>query len=134
MEPQEPSVTVRLFIFSGRPDPEWTLDDEARDLLLSRVRDAIGKEHSNPPPPSGLGYRGFLVRPGRPGVSELPEFTVFSGVLTVGAGPRATYSRDVAGVEELLLAQARERGYGEALDMFEAGSKGRTQGPATLAR
>ena len=131
MESQEPSTIVRLLIFSGRPDPEWTLDDEARDQMTGRVREALGKERSNPPPPAGLGYRGFLVRTTRPTASP-PEFTVFRGVLTVGAGPRATHWRDIAGLEELLLTQARERGYGDALELFGAFSPGRTQGPATL--
>jgi hypothetical protein len=132
MESQEPSTIVRLLIFSGRPDPEWMLDDEARDQLSARVREALGKEESNPPPPAGLGYRGFLVRTARP-VSQLPEFTVFRGVLTAGAGQRAAHWRDIAGVEELLLTQARERGYGDALDLFGAGSRGKSQDSATLA-
>ena len=130
MESQEPSVTVRLLIFSGRPDPEWTLDEESKDQLSSRLHEALGREDSNPPPPPRLGYRGFLVRPSRAAASELPEFTVFRGVLTVGAGARARHSRDAAGVEELLLAQARERGYGEALDVFGAGARGKPQEPA----
>ena len=131
MESQEASAIVRLLIFSGRPDPEWGLDSETTEQLASHVREALGKEQSNPPPAAGLGYRGFLVRPTRPS-SSLPEFTMFRGVLTVGAGPRATYWRDIAGLEELLLTQARERGFGDALDLFGAGAKGRTQEPATL--
>lgn len=132
MESQEPSLIVRLLIFSGRPDPEWALDHETKEQLLAKAREALGKEESNPPPPGGLGYRGFVVRPSRAAASQLPEFKVFRGVLTVGAGPRAAHRRDIAGVEELLLAQARERGLGEALDVFGADQKGRTQGPSTL--
>jgi len=122
-------MIVRLLIFSGRPDPEWTLDDEARDQLLGRVREALGKEESNPPPAASLGYRGFLVRTTRPTAAP-PEFTVFRGVLTVGAASRAAHWRDIANVEELLLTQARERGYGDALDLFGAGPKGKHQEPA----
>jgi hypothetical protein len=133
MESQEPPLIVRLLIFSGRPDPEWTLEDDAKDQLLAKAREAWGREEINPPPPGRLGYRGFLVRPSRASAMQLPEFKVFRGVLTVGAGPRAAHRQDVAGVEELLLAQARERGFGEALEVFGAGSKGKTQGPASLA-
>ncbi|MGH9966413.1 MAG: hypothetical protein ACREBG_01070 [Pyrinomonadaceae bacterium] len=133
MESQEPPLIVRLLIFSGRPDPEWTLADEAKEQLLAKAREALGREESNPPPPAGLGYRGFLVRPSRSTAVQLPEFKVFRGVLTVGAGPRAAHRRDVGGVEEFLLAQARERGFGEALEVFGAGPKGKNQGPATLA-
>ncbi len=122
MESQE-SVNVRLLIFSGRPDPEWSLDAEARDQLFARLRKTIGKEESNPPPTGGLGYRGFLVRTRLAKPSQIPEFTVFRGVLNVGAGPRAVHWRDIGGVEELLLTQARERGWGEALEAFGAGSR-----------
>ena len=39
MESQEPSVIVRLRIFSGRPDPEWGLDRETTGQLAARVRE-----------------------------------------------------------------------------------------------
>jgi hypothetical protein len=103
MESQETSAIIRPLIFSGRPDPEWELDKNGAEQLASRVREGLGKEESNPPPAAGLGYRGFLVRPTRFAPPSLPEFTVFRGVLTVGSGPRAAHSRDIAGVEEMLL-------------------------------
>lgn len=123
--------TVRLLIFSGRPDPEWTLDGQARDELSGRVRETLGAEESNPPPPAGLGYRGFLVKSRPQAQPRLPQFTVFRGVLTVDSGLRTAHWRDVAGVEDLLLTQARERGYGEALDLFGAGAKGKGGQPST---
>lgn len=130
MEPQESSVIVRLLIFSGRPDPEWTLEGEARDQLLARVREARGKEETNAPPVGGLGYRGFLITPTRPAALDLPELRVFRGVLSVGAGPKAPNWRDVTGVEDLLLNQAREKGFGDALEVFGAG-RGGAKSPAS---
>jgi hypothetical protein len=50
MKSQESSVVVSLLIFSMRPDPEWTLDEQARVELSSRLREALGGEESNPPP------------------------------------------------------------------------------------
>ena len=53
-------MLVELDVFSGRPNPRWTLDeDSAASLreLLSRLTVAAGP----PPPQPGLGYRGFLV-------------------------------------------------------------------------
>ncbi len=89
MDLQERVVAVRLFIFSGRPDPEWVLDDGIVTELASRVRQIIAGERTQPPPPGGLGYRGFLVR-NRAGNPSLPaEFTVFRGVLIEQPGPRA---------------------------------------------
>jgi hypothetical protein len=71
---------------------------------------------SKPPRPGGLGYRGFLVQSASP-ISGIPRsFTVFRGVLTEQPGPRATYWRDVGGVEDFLLAQARLKNFGEILD------------------
>lgn len=129
MEQQQPSGTVRLLIFSGRPDPEWALDENRTNVLFAGLRGAL-VEKSNPPPPSSLGYRGFLVKTAHP---EVPEFTVFNGVLTVGAGGKATHFRDVNGIEQLLLTWARELGYGEALNLFGAGLKQPTQGPTSSA-
>lgn len=51
-----PRVEIELDVFSGRPNPSWTLDDDAAAELLARLGDA-----PRPPPPGHLGYRGFLV-------------------------------------------------------------------------
>jgi hypothetical protein len=126
MEPQQ-SLTVRLLIFSGRPDPEWTLNDQETEQLLGLVRETLGREETNPPPRGGLGYRGFLVRNTQPTFSRL-DFSVFRGVLTFD-GARGVHRKDVAGVEDLLLTQASDRGYREALEVFGAFQKGGTKSP-----
>jgi hypothetical protein len=87
MESQPSVIIVRLLIFSGRPDPEWILNPDETDQLLGRVREAIGREDSDAPPRTGLGYHGFLVRSRRPSFSSL-EFSVFRGTLTVSGGTR----------------------------------------------
>jgi hypothetical protein len=129
MQSQSAPALVRLLIFSGQPDPEWALDEESRDQLAARLRDAVGNRKSNPPPPPQLGYRGFLVRPGTKERAALPEFTVWQGVLTVGSDSRAQHWQDVAGIEQMLLGQARERGLGEVLDYFGAGKEDQDQKP-----
>jgi hypothetical protein len=109
------SVPVRLLIFSGRPDPEWSVDGDALDALAERARAAVGKERAYPPQPGGLGYRGFLVRNDE-AVPELPsEFLVFHGAIIERPGAAARYWRDAAGLEEWLLDDARRRGHGEIL-------------------
>ena len=58
-------------MYSGRPDPEWDLDDEkgARlDELWSRLP-ALNDEPPEPPP---LGYRGYVV--------ERPDGVRYEGV------------------------------------------------------
>jgi hypothetical protein len=107
MSTQERMVNVRLLVFSGRPDPEWTLSPEAVDALASRVKKAVGSQEIPAPPPPVLGYRGFLVRGGT--LAGLPpEFTVFRRVVTVPRGRgEAQHWMDTSGVEDLLLQEAR---------------------------
>lgn len=123
--------TVRLLIFSGRPDPEWTLDGDALGDLQGRLRETLAGEESNPPPPSALGYRGFLVRARSADKSVPSEIRVFRGVITAEDGRKGRHLRDAAGLEEFLLADARRRGYGDALDESGAGGRGRTPGGPT---
>lgn len=107
-------VTARLLIFSGRPDPEWTIEGDALATLAGLFRESVGKEPGYPPAPGGLGYRGFLLRgDGR----QLPsELLVFRGTLTEDPGPRARHWRDTAGLEAWLLSDARRRDHGPVLD------------------
>jgi hypothetical protein len=112
----EPSAAVRLFIFSGVPDPNWTLAGEAAQDLLARVREIVRGEPTQAPPPGGLGYRGFLVQ--SHGATDVPpEFVVFNGVLS--AGPE--HWRDTAGLEDWLLMDARRHDQGPVLDSFAVG-------------
>jgi hypothetical protein len=55
------NITVELDIFSGRPNPSWTIGPAERELLLNFLRDAhAAVEPRNLLP--GLGYRGFVVK------------------------------------------------------------------------
>jgi len=113
---QQPGVSVRLLLFSGRPDPEWTIDDAAIAALRERVRRTVGAETTSLQESGALGYRGFLVQ-NMSKVAGLPAtFTVFRRVFSEPPGPRANHWRDIGDVENLLLAQARERGFGKALE------------------
>lgn len=119
----EPSrdITIRLLIFSGRPDPEWSPDERKARELHEKLVEAIGREPIHPPPPGGLGYRGFLVgltNRGRRG----REVVVFRNVLTEQEHERQAHWRDVTGVERWLLQEARNEGHGEILDA--AGANG----------
>ncbi len=107
--------TVRLLIYSGRPDPEWSVGPDELQVLVDLLRRVVGAEEIHPPPAAGLGYRGFLVR----GVSvgDRPtDFNVFRQVVTERLGTRTRHWRDTAGVERWLLEQARRLGHGAVLD------------------
>jgi hypothetical protein len=123
MEVQEQSVCVRLLIFSGRPDPEWSLGGTFVEPLAERVRKTIGGERIHPPPAGGLGYRGFLVNCKGQEPALPAQFLIFHGVLVEQPGPRAVYWRDSGGVEEFLLAEARQRGFDKMLEALGVRAK-----------
>jgi hypothetical protein len=110
------ALTVRLLIFSGRPDPEWDLGAEELKGVLEGVRAVAAGEDANPPPTGGLGYRGFLLE--GPALAEVrtEAATVFRGVVTMLRGQKGTHRRDTGDLERTLLRQARDRGYGDILD------------------
>jgi hypothetical protein len=54
-------VTIELDIFSGRPNPSWTVRPEDQAKLVTLLRDdLVAKPGSDAAAP--LGYRGFMVR------------------------------------------------------------------------
>lgn len=56
-------ITIELDIFSGRPNPLWTLTNKEENELFSRVM--ADKDMSAPPRKVGhLGYRGFGIKVG----------------------------------------------------------------------
>ena len=128
MNTQERTVNVRLLVFSGRPDPEWTLPAEMMDALAGRLKQAVGAQEAPAPAAPALGYRGFLVRTGG-AVAGLPEeFTVYRNVVTVPQGrEKAQHWVDTSGIEDLLLREAR-REHGTLLDQL--GVKGGTSSEA----
>jgi hypothetical protein len=107
--------SVRLLIFSGRPDPEWTVGASELEELVGLLKGVVGGEPIHPPPAGGLGYRGFLVR-GAPLGQRPADVTVFRGVITEQAGARAAHWRDTRGIERWLLDQARKKGHGQLLE------------------
>lgn len=113
MNPDADAVEVLLDIYSGRRNPRWPLSASQIEELSGRIARQADTEPIEPP---GLGYRGFIVRNNARDPRLPTELRVYNGVLsaTVGAARRVT--RDGAGVEDWLIAQAREQGQGEALD------------------
>jgi hypothetical protein len=52
-------MLVELDIFSGRPNPEWQLDEAAAGEVRRRLA-ALSPSPARAASPPGLGYRGFL--------------------------------------------------------------------------
>lgn len=124
MANERPALTVRLLIFSGRPDPEWELDATASEQLRKRLASVRESGVSGDAPPPSLGYRGFVVRNpgGAPGIPA--ELFIGGGLVREGSGAGAERRqwRDTAGLEDLLLSEARQRDHGELLEALAAGS------------
>lgn len=115
------SIVVRLLIFSGRADPEWTISTEAWTDLLARAQGARGRERIQSAPTGGLGYRGFEVY-SPSSRADLPNVVaVNQGVVTERSGTQALSWRDVSSLEQQLLDQARQQGYGDLLDSSGVG-------------
>ena len=93
-------VVVTLGIYSGVPDPAWTLTvDEAAgvDAALAALPDGSGT-----PPVGGLGYHGFwITRPGSVLVAYL------GAVAPPGDGPRAMKADPTRSIERCLLETSR---------------------------
>jgi hypothetical protein len=122
---QEQPVEVMLDLYSGRPNPTWTLSEhqvkELRELLAASMRERQGEKVPSPP---ALGYSGFTLA-NRRNVEGIPyRVKVYGGVLAVTlekaeapeARGRLVFYADRDRLEAWLLEQAKERGYGEAIE------------------
>ena len=107
-------MRIELDVFSGRPNPEWTLT-AAEAAELEAMTASLPVAAALPPPFDGLGYRGIVARnPADPGWS-LVAFRDTVRVLTpegseVRADPDATVERWLLGtaggaVDPALLAR-----------------------------
>jgi hypothetical protein len=122
---------VRLLVFSGRPDPEWALDNDGIATLKRHVGEIIGGEHAHAPALGGLGYRGFLIESHDPDIST--TMLVFHGVITVEPGAKPEYWRDITGLEEWLFTEAELHEQGDILQALGVRDGGRSgAGPDSL--
>lgn len=55
------SVRVELDVFSGRPNPTWSLSPEQADELMHRLHDLPSANPAAENLPGGLGYRGLVI-------------------------------------------------------------------------
>ncbi len=108
-------IEAILDIFSGRPNPRWTLSDEQVNDLQARLRTL---PEASPVAPPGLGYRGFLVT--NPSNDDrLPgQLRAFASVVAITTAQATNYYQDANNIEEWLIEQARSREHGEVIDRF----------------
>ena len=101
-------MEVELDVFSGRPNPSWSLSPAEEEELLFRLSDLPPTD--SVPDPVDLGFRGFRI------VGPARKIWVFGGTVTISddAGTRAL--ADTSGMERWLATQARDHGYGSVVD------------------
>jgi hypothetical protein len=115
------SVDVELDLFSGRPNPRWTLAGRRVDELRDRVRGLSPGDSKEIP---GLGYRGFVLAADR----NHDRVRAFDGTIRVERADRTEVLRDDRGLEELLVTQARDLGFGDVLERFRGGGMSASAG------
>lgn len=95
-------AVVTLGIYSGRPDPTWSLtSDEA--LTLSNMLASL-VYGTGTPPVGGLGYHGFTI--------TMPASTLVAyrgAIAAPGEAPRAVWSDPTRSIERFLLESSRGR-------------------------
>jgi hypothetical protein len=96
---------VELDMFSGRPNPTWTMAGEEGAEVWDRIASlpAAGTRQE----PDHLGYRGFVLRRGT------KQARVYKGLIWIYEGSTTRVLRDTSGVETTLIDAARARGFGD---------------------
>ena len=91
-------ATVIVDVFSGLPNPEWTI---AGDVLvqLKMMLAHLAQFHGTVPEPPGLGYRGLILE-FSPNEGIEGPLRVFSGYV---AGPHETWADAGHALERWLL-------------------------------
>jgi hypothetical protein len=108
------AMEVTLDVFSGRPNPSWRLSAEEERELAELLSDLPPTEERVVG--SRLGYRGFYItnleeRPGLP-----HEIFAANRVVVIRDEGGTNYSSDSAGIEQWLIRQAQQRGYGPLIE------------------
>jgi hypothetical protein len=104
---------VELDVFSGRPNPKWTLSGQRVRDLEERLE---GLEPVQADEPHGLGYRGFVIR-STSGV----QVRAFNSILILTDARGKSSFRDQARLEQRLLEQADEHGFADLIARFREG-------------
>ena len=128
-------VRVVLDIFSGRPNPDWTLSGTEIEELRHLLRASRARLSNAGPGQGRLGYSGFAII-NRAGAAGIPDRVhVRDGVLTLTTLPKRAgkepsshggkdpappaplteYYADDARLEAWLLDQAARRGWGDLI-------------------
>lgn len=93
-------AVVTLGIYSGRPDPTWSLTS-VEALTLTNMFASLANV-TGTPPVGGLGYHGFTIA-----LPSGTEVAYRGGIAAPGEGPRAVMSDPTRSVERFLLETSK---------------------------
>jgi hypothetical protein len=96
------AAVVTLDVYSGRPNPTWTLSRSIASDLMRRI-EALSTARSKPQPFDGLGYRGVRVQ--MQGEGETVTVAASNGGVTVVKGGREVHYADPGSRFELWLVE-----------------------------
>jgi hypothetical protein len=117
-----PVTTVSLGIYSGRPDPSWSLtEEESAELgrLLGSLPSVIGD-----PPEGGLGYHGFVLTSKHDGHANRTLVAYRGAVAELGSGTRTYLADAQRTVERFLLESGRSHLAASEVDAVENDLRG----------
>ena len=100
-------AVVTMNIYSGRPDPTWTLEGGDLAELMTRL-DALPEAQGAPPASGALGYRGLTVS-----FPDGQELQTAAGRAAIGA---AAFDDKGRGFERWIVGTGRAQTDGKALD------------------
>jgi hypothetical protein len=101
------SGTVELDVFSGRPNPTWTLSDE-QTLALGELLGGLEHTGRSAARFDGLGYRGFLVQLAAPESRTISNLYAGNGMVEIETGgEKITYLDPDLRVEKWLLESGK---------------------------
>lgn len=106
---------IEVDVFSGLPNPSWTTDAEETaelDQLLAALEPATSAQVHN-----GLGYRGFLVMPTKPGLQRLLRIQG-QQVAVEDHGVKQFFRDPESRVERWLIAQSAQHLSADIIDLL----------------
>lgn len=109
------TITVEIDIFSGMPNPEWTLSEASAAMFLSKLSGL--QKTTERPRSTNLGYRGLVVRMSQAG----RQMHIQNGLIESSDGTSSTFFLDPQrSLERWLIETGRKSLSHEILEVIDA--------------
>ena len=110
---QEKGITVRVLLFSGRPDPTYVLSDSQlieklkAELAEAKRLDSYDRESVIP---ANIGYKGILVSNPEKRAGLPVRFAVYKGTIELMDGQKRFLEDKGGAIEKMLMDEAIRKG------------------------